>query len=322
MTRRLSWGAVLLSLDLEWAEHVAPRWSAVDLDGTRAALGGRLPVAEVLTVEHGHELASDRLMHGWIGPRLRYAGHATSTDAHGTARLRLDFGRVGASRDPAPGDPVRRRGRPGRGRGGQHRPGSGRPPHRSLVVGPHRRPPRRLAAVHRAQRLDGREPVAHHLARRAGVPVVSFRAHRRVAARGAAFGVHRHLVDRAPVAGRDAGEPEGQAGMGLADRAQRSPQSAHRARSGPWGTASLPGALRRPAIRPAPYGPGAPLRRTRPRALRSCEPRRLRPPPVAPASATHAAGWLIRRLADPIRMERAARGIRPGLSQLEGVACG
>ena len=95
MTRRLSWGAGLLSLDLEWAETVAPRWSAVELDGTRVALGGGLPVAEVLTVEHGHEPASARLVHGWIGPRLRHAGHATSIDADGTARLRLDLAGAG-----------------------------------------------------------------------------------------------------------------------------------------------------------------------------------------------------------------------------------
>ncbi len=95
MTRRLSWGAGRLSLDLEWAETVAPRWSAVELDGTRVALGGGLPVAEVLTVAHGHEPASDRLVHGWIGPRLRHAGHATSTDADGTARLVLDLAGAG-----------------------------------------------------------------------------------------------------------------------------------------------------------------------------------------------------------------------------------
>ena len=95
MTRRLSWGDGRLSLDLEWAETVAPRWSAVELDGTRVALGGGLPVAEVLTVAHGHEPASDRLVHGWIGPRLRHAGHATSTDADGTARLVLDLAGAG-----------------------------------------------------------------------------------------------------------------------------------------------------------------------------------------------------------------------------------
>ena len=83
MTDRLSWGTGTLTVEFEWSADSAPRIAAVESAGLRLEMPAGLPLVDVLTVRHGHSLASDRLVHTAIGHDLRYAGHEETTSARG-----------------------------------------------------------------------------------------------------------------------------------------------------------------------------------------------------------------------------------------------
>ena len=76
MNNRLSWGHESLALEFQWSPEHTPWLSRVSgIDGAGVALGEGLPLVDILTVDDGHEPASDRLVHTGIGRSLRYASH-------------------------------------------------------------------------------------------------------------------------------------------------------------------------------------------------------------------------------------------------------
>jgi len=96
MTDRLSWGTEKLTVEIEWSADSAPRIAAVEHDGLRLDMPTGLPLVDVLAVNQGHSLASDRLVHTAIGHDLRYAGHDEAATATGSAlRVRLDHVQTG-----------------------------------------------------------------------------------------------------------------------------------------------------------------------------------------------------------------------------------
>ncbi|WP_374008473.1 glycoside hydrolase family 36 protein [Leifsonia sp. LS-T14] len=80
MSDRLHWGNDTLTIDIEWTAESAPRIAAVAAGAVRLDMPAGLPLVDILTVCHGHALASDRLVHTSIGHELRYAGHSERVD--------------------------------------------------------------------------------------------------------------------------------------------------------------------------------------------------------------------------------------------------
>jgi alpha-galactosidase len=71
-----------LTLGFEFGPDTAPRLISVATSGgARLELPDGLPLVDVLTVAHGHSLASGRLVHTVVGESLRYIGHETSDSA-------------------------------------------------------------------------------------------------------------------------------------------------------------------------------------------------------------------------------------------------
>jgi len=80
MTELLRWGDSALTLEIEWADQQAPALAAVELSGRRIVMPSGLPLLEVVTVGHGHQVPNSRLVHSAIGMRARYVS-AVATDA-------------------------------------------------------------------------------------------------------------------------------------------------------------------------------------------------------------------------------------------------
>jgi alpha-galactosidase len=90
MTDRLSWGNGVLTVEFEWSADSAPRIAAVGVQGVRLEMPAGLPLVDVLAVNHGHSLASDRLVHTVIGHESRYVEHQERTTETGQElRIRL-----------------------------------------------------------------------------------------------------------------------------------------------------------------------------------------------------------------------------------------
>lgn len=79
MVDQLKWGDEALMLELEWDSDSAVRLRTLStLDGTDMLFTEQLPLVEILSIGHGHTLASDRLVQTAIGDRLRYGSHEES----------------------------------------------------------------------------------------------------------------------------------------------------------------------------------------------------------------------------------------------------
>ncbi|WP_395244621.1 glycoside hydrolase family 36 protein [Agromyces sp. MMS24-K17] len=103
MTGHLPWGDQDLTWTFEWDAETPVHLAAVRL-GDREHRVHRVPLVEVLTADHGHVPASDRLAHTELGSMLRYAGHDEADDrlvirqeAEGV-RAELELERLGAAR--------------------------------------------------------------------------------------------------------------------------------------------------------------------------------------------------------------------------------
>lgn len=80
MSDRLQWGNATLTIEVEWSAEFAPRIAAVERAGGRLQMPPGLPLIDILTVCHGHALASDRLIHTAIGHDARYVRHEEAGD--------------------------------------------------------------------------------------------------------------------------------------------------------------------------------------------------------------------------------------------------
>lgn len=74
MTEQLSWGSSRLGFRFEWGADAPVAVAAVRLGGEDFAVHA-VPLVEILTADHGHLPASDRLVHTELGSRLRYVAH-------------------------------------------------------------------------------------------------------------------------------------------------------------------------------------------------------------------------------------------------------
>ncbi|MGC5165428.1 glycoside hydrolase family 36 protein [Luteimicrobium sp. DT211] len=81
---RLRWGSATAVLELDWSDTEPVRLAALELDGRRVEMPAGVPLVEVLTVSHGHTLASSRLVHTRIGAESRYVSHAERRVERGT----------------------------------------------------------------------------------------------------------------------------------------------------------------------------------------------------------------------------------------------
>ena len=76
MSDLFSWGHDALALEFSWSADSAPALASVRGAGNATIeLPRGLPLVDILTADHGHALASARLVHTSIGEALRYVSH-------------------------------------------------------------------------------------------------------------------------------------------------------------------------------------------------------------------------------------------------------